>query len=912
MKYSGVSRLLSKNNIVRSVVLFALVLLTALFTTERFPLSAQEPEPIRTTSITLTSPNGGEQLSAGSGHTIQWRHTGTIDTVTIEFSVNSGSSWAAVATGIDNHNQYLWAVPTNISTNCLIRVSQPGTGVEDVSDAVFAITSGSSQCGETWTVSSDAGSATYNAVTYGDAKFIAVGSGGTIKTGSDGVTWVSQTSGSTDFLRSVAYGNNRFVVVGSSGVILTSPHGHTWTARDSGVSTHLVGVAYGAEGFVAVGVNGVIVTGTDGISWQQRSSGTTNALYRVVYAKGRYAAVGANGIVLRSTDGISWQSAFFDNNVVHWGLVLYNDNKYIAVGNNGTISSSLDAATWNSGSMGESVSLKGVAIDNDSLFAVVGAGGVIYVGTSVGTLESRSSGVSTNLFDVCFHHSRYVAVGDQAISTGLCGGEIPFITVVSPNGGEVEISGTVQPVNWTGSASIGFVKIEYSTDSGSTWTAITSATENTGSYDWTIPALQSTNCLVRVSDTEGETSDTGDAEFTITPPVITVTSPKTGKYYGIGSSIAITWQSVGVDEINLAIRKADDSAGEAIALVPATPSSYSYAVPSELESGQYFIRATDGVTTGESGLFRVDQVVPQITGTVPADGAYVNATPITLSGSVVEEYIDTVTINNTPADLDGSGFSLANVDLLEGDNAFAIAATDLAGNSSTANITVKLDSTAPVITITSPADGAVVNTSTITVTGTVTENDALDYVKVNNIVATVDGTNYTCEVPGLIEGDNTITVEARDEAGNITTDNITVTLDTSAPVITITDPADGAVVNTSTITITGTVTENDALDYVKVNNIVATVDGSNYTCEVPGLVEGANTITVEARDEAGNISNESITVTVDTTPPAITITNPADGAVVNTATIEVTGTISDGSSIVYLKVGTDEITPHGA
>lgn len=89
------------------------------------------------------------------------------------------------------------------------------------------------------------------------------------------------------------------------------------------------------------------------------------------------------------------------------------------------------------------------------------------------------------------------------------------ITVLTPNGGEIWGVGSAQEITWTSTGTVGKVKIEYSTDNGSSWKNVKASADNTGSYLWTIPDDPSTNCLVKVSEKDGDPSDTSDAAFSI-------------------------------------------------------------------------------------------------------------------------------------------------------------------------------------------------------------------------------------------------------------------------------------------------------------------------------------------------------------------------------------------------------------
>ncbi|MFQ6112966.1 MAG: T9SS type A sorting domain-containing protein [bacterium] len=97
----------------------------------------------------------------------------------------------------------------------------------------------------------------------------------------------------------------------------------------------------------------------------------------------------------------------------------------------------------------------------------------------------------------------------------------PSITVVSPNGGEDWQVGTQQEIKWTSTNFTDPVKIEYSTDGGTSYNDIETSTGNDGTHIWQVPNNPSSQCRVRISDAaDGDPSDTSDAVFTISsgPP----------------------------------------------------------------------------------------------------------------------------------------------------------------------------------------------------------------------------------------------------------------------------------------------------------------------------------------------------------------------------------------------------------
>jgi hypothetical protein len=95
--------------------------------------------------------------------------------------------------------------------------------------------------------------------------------------------------------------------------------------------------------------------------------------------------------------------------------------------------------------------------------------------------------------------------------------ECPTLTVLAPNGGEVLTAGNIYPITWDTEGTVADVLIEYSVDNGSAWTPVDPCnTGNTGSYNWLVPDVNSSQCLVRVSDASNpDVNDISDGLFTI-------------------------------------------------------------------------------------------------------------------------------------------------------------------------------------------------------------------------------------------------------------------------------------------------------------------------------------------------------------------------------------------------------------
>ena len=101
-------------------------------------------------------------------------------------------------------------------------------------------------------------------------------------------------------------------------------------------------------------------------------------------------------------------------------------------------------------------------------------------------------------------------------------------------------------------------------------------------------------------------------------------------------------------------------------------------------------------------------------------------------------------------------------------------ATDIAGNTASASVTVNLDKTSPVVTILSPSSGATIEDSPVTVQGSIDEAlSGVASITCKGTPATLSGSSFTCNV-SLVTGQNTIQTAATDMAGNTGSSSITV------------------------------------------------------------------------------------------------------------------------------------------
>lgn len=218
------------------------------------------------------------------------------------------------------------------------------------------------------------------------------------------------------------------------------------------------------------------------------------------------------------------------------------------------------------------------------------------------------------------------------------------------------------------------------------------------------------------------------------------------------------------------------------------------------------------------------------------------------------------------------------------------------------------DRTAPVLTFAAPADGKAVNTATPAIGLAYTDpvgagEPAASGVDINTLKVTLDGVDRTAlftrrsgdasaVLPAdlaLAPGQHTLTATVGDLAGNTATATSRFTVDLTAPQIRVAEPAAGAYLATATPTIRVTYQDNGALDLATLKVLVngtdrtplftKTATGATLTLTAAtALPQGANQITAQITDSAGNLDSTSVAFNVDLTPPQISIGAPAAGS----------------------------------
>jgi hypothetical protein len=230
--------------------------------------------------------------------------------------------------------------------------------------------------------------APFEAVTFGNGKFVAVTGDGKIGISSDGLNWNLTYNVPTKLFHAVGFGGGRFVALGSGGAILISNDGIAWTDKTLSSAGNLYAITYHDGTFVGTGANGSVVRSTDNGDTWTASSSFTGDTYGVAYGNGRYVAAGADGKVAYSLDGKAWVNKVLparsssEPKPTFRRTVFANDTFYSTV-RNGELYTTTNGVDWIALNTGTSQQFDGV---------VVGNGRILLAGTQIYSLTIPNAG----------------------------------------------------------------------------------------------------------------------------------------------------------------------------------------------------------------------------------------------------------------------------------------------------------------------------------------------------------------------------------------------------------------------------------------------------------------------------------------------------------------------------------------
>ena len=314
--------------------------------------------------------------------------------------------------------------------------------------------------------------------------------------------------------------------------------------------------------------------------------------------------------------------------------------------------------------------------------------------------------------------------------------------------------------------------------------------------------------------------------------------------------------------------------------------SCALAAPTDCDDGDVCTVDACGVT-GCTHAADAGPLTVVITG-LPEGGA-TNA-PVTPDIAVSETNIAEVS-----ATVDGAPFPLGGTIDTPGEHTVEVTAVNCAGVAFSASASFVLDGTPPQVTATlDPQPNALGwNREPVTVTFAATD-------EVSEIVSVSEPVTISNATTGQL-----IVGQATDAAGNTASVSVTVMLDTTPPVVAVTQPllnqpeAGQLVVGGDTITLTGVIGD-DPLSGFAVAGVESTKGTASLDIDAPGIFVlevplhiGVNMLLVKARDNADNVGATTLTVVRDADPPMVNVQYPPDGFHTLEPLVTVTGLAND-------------------
>ncbi|MDU0847638.1 MAG: Ig-like domain-containing protein [Enterobacter asburiae] len=305
--------------------------------------------------------------------------------------------------------------------------------------------------------------------------------------------------------------------------------------------------------------------------------------------------------------------------------------------------------------------------------------------------------------------------------------------------------------------------------------------------------------------------------------------------------------------------------------------------------------------------------------------------------SVGDKLVITIGSNQYTTTVDASGNWSVGVSasvisaLNDGTVTLSATITDSAGNSSTQTHDVVVNTASVALTVNTVSGDDVINAAEAG-SSLVINGSSAQFASGTQVTVTLNGKSYTAtiqsdgswtttvpaaDVGALADGASyQVSVSAQDSAGNSASATHGISVDTTAPVVSIATLSADDMLNAleaqQPLTVHGS-SSAEAGQTVTVTlggkSYTATVanDGT-WTLDVPAadlaaLSQGALTVTASVDDKAGNNGQTTHTLTVDTVAPTVTISTVADDDIVNNAeqlagqTISGTTTAEQGQTV---------------
>ncbi|UCD83537.1 MAG: hypothetical protein JSU92_09540, partial [Deltaproteobacteria bacterium] len=424
----------------------------------------------------------------------------------------------------------------------------------------------------------------------------------------------------------------------------------------------------------------------------------------------------------------------------------------------------------------------------------------------------------------------------------------------------------------------------------------------------------------RATDNCGNTAtDPSPEQFEVdTVAVVTITSPPDGSTVVLPNVLVNGTADIDIDFVTVITDQGHNSGPITVVAGNWSVVLTGVTVPQPLPEILMGITASGIDNCGNTGITSVTVTVERppcvITSVGPTTGCA--GVAVNITGSNFGPNTGTVTFNGTTATVTSWTNTSITVEAPGGDYAIVTVYPATGGSCTLADV-YSYDDDPPTVNITSPADGATLCTTTVVIVGSCTDpapgtGIATCVVEVDGVTGDLSDGTETFVVAGT--GVYTATLTGVDNCGYGATTTISFEVDVTPPTALLTQPAEGETICTSQVVVQGNCADI-GFGLAAINGCVVEVDG--LTADLSGgittfsLADGYYTATLTATDICALSSSTTFGFLVDTTPPAVNIASPADGATFCTTTVVIVGSCTDpvpGSGLATCVIEVDGVT----
>ncbi|MCY3410549.1 MAG: SBBP repeat-containing protein [Candidatus Heimdallarchaeota archaeon] len=475
-------------------------------------------------------------------------------------------------------------------------------------------------------------------------------------------------------------------------------------------------------------------------------------------------------------------------------------------------------------------------------------------------------------------------VGNTAISTILFDIDTsdPLINITSPSAQTYGSNSVV--VTYSISDAHSYVTTIYQDSvanssnfaSGSSWSSLSDATHN---------------LTIKVVDEVGNSAistiifnvDTSD-------PVINITSPSAQTY---GSNSVVVSYSIS-DAHSYSTTIYQDSVSNSSNFA----SGSSWSSLSET-THNLTIKVVDSVgnTAISTILFDVDTSDPVINIISPSAQTY-GSSSVTVSYSVSDahSYVTTIyqdSVANSSNFASGSSWS----SLSDSTHNLTIKVVDSVGNTAISTILFDVDTSVPVINITSPS-AQTYGSNSITVSYSISDAHSYSTTIFQDSVANSSNFASGSSWSSLSDSTHNLTIKVVDSVGNSAISTVIFDVDTSDPIINITSPS-AQTYGSNSVVVSYSV--SDAHSYVTTIYQDSVANSSNFASGSTwsSLSDSTHNLTIKVVDSVGNTAISTVIFTINASAPEITITSPS-AQVYGSNAVTISYTVSEGDVTVFL------------